>query len=232
MPWDIALIFLFLAVVIPWRGTVRLRKLLEVPQLGSRERIALYLSTIAFQWLLALVVAWRAWARGYSLKELAIDLNSPLALGVSAVVGSFLLGAFQWANLRRAGRGGSSAPSALRRVAEKILPRTAGEMIPYVALALTAGVCEEFLYRGFAMASLARVGMSSWLVVLLTAILFGFAHLYQGRSGLVGTSAMGLLLGSARLLLGSLVPLVVWHSVIDVVAGFGGRRYMLPREST
>src|SRR5215467_12019497 len=102
MPWDVALIFLFLAVVIPWRGTRRLRKLLEVPEIGSRERIALYLSTIAFQWLLALVVAWRAWARGYSLEELAVSAKNPLALGLSAVLGSFLLGAFQWANLRRA----------------------------------------------------------------------------------------------------------------------------------
>jgi uncharacterized protein len=230
MPWDIAVIFVFLAVVIPWRGTVRLRKLLEIPEIGSRERIALYLTTIAFQWLLAVVVAWRAWARGYSLSELGLTVSNPSVLVLSAVLGGTFLGAFQWANLRRAGRMGSSTSGTIRQVARKILPRTPAEAIPYFALAATAGVCEEFLYRGFAMAALARLGLNSWLVVVLTAILFGLAHLYQGRSGLVGTSLVGLILGAARLLLGSMLPMVLWHAVIDAVAGVAGRRYLLKGE--
>lgn len=230
MPWDIALIFLFLAVVIPWRGTVRLRKLLEAPQLSSRERIALYLSTIGFQWLLAAAVAWRAWARGYSFEELGLVSSNPVALAVAAVIGGALLGAFQWTNLRRAGRL-PGPPSTLRKVAEKILPRAPAEAVPYAGLAVTAGVCEEFLYRGFAMAALARIGLGGPAIVAIAAALFGLAHLYQGRSGLIGTALVGMVLGGARLLIGSMLPMVVWHAAIDLVAGIAGRKYLLGSET-
>ncbi len=227
MPWDIVLIFAFLAVVIPWRGTVRLRKLLEMPEVSSRERIALYLSTIGFQWLLAGLVAWRAWARGFTLTELGMVVPTVFATVLAALVGSILFGVFQWTNLRRAGRVRAAATTTLRQVARKILPRTPAEDLPYFGLAATAGICEEFLYRGFAMAALARLGISGWLIVVTTAVLFGLAHLYQGRSGLVGTTLVGLVLGGARLWLGSLFPMVAWHTVIDVVAGLAGGKYLL-----
>src|ERR1700733_12973691 len=51
MPWDIWLIFLVLAVVVPWRGRIRLKQLLAKPRVESRERVSLYLSTILFQWV-------------------------------------------------------------------------------------------------------------------------------------------------------------------------------------
>ena len=51
MPWDVWLIFFVLGVVVPWRGRVRLRELLAKPQVEARERIALYASTIVFQWI-------------------------------------------------------------------------------------------------------------------------------------------------------------------------------------
>ena len=66
MPWDIALIFIVLAVILPWRGRVRMKKLLAMPHVSSMERLVLYASTIAFQWLSVVVVAWRAWAHRYT----------------------------------------------------------------------------------------------------------------------------------------------------------------------
>jgi membrane protease YdiL (CAAX protease family) len=101
------------------------------------------------------------------------------------------------------------------------------ELIPFFALAVTAGLCEEFLYRGFAMAVLTRSGLPTFAVVILSAILFGMAHLYQGRAGFVSTTLLGILLGVSRAALGSLVPVVVWHMGVDVVAGMAGPRYLI-----
>ncbi len=42
-----------LGIAVPWRGAVRVRALLARPALSSKARIAIYASTIAFQWLLA-----------------------------------------------------------------------------------------------------------------------------------------------------------------------------------
>jgi membrane protease YdiL (CAAX protease family) len=227
MPWDFWLIFTFLAVVIPWRGRVRLRRLLALGAVGTKEKITLYATTIAFQWVLAIVVVWRALARGLTLTELGLSSVGSLRILLPTFIGAFLLGGLHWLNLRRIGQLEGTVPEKMRSLATRILPRSFVEFLPYFALAITAGVCEEFLYRGFAMAALLRAGMSNWLVVLLTAVLFGLAHSYQGRSGILGTSIMGLVFGGFRIIYGSLIPVTVWHAVVDIVAGVAGQKYLL-----
>ena len=91
-------------------------------------------------------------------------------------------------------------------LAERILPQSSGELPSFLALAATAGLCEEFLYRGFVMAALSRAGLPVWGVVLLSSVLFGLAHLYQGRGGLVSTLAIGTVFGMARIAYDGLVP--------------------------
>src|SRR5277367_1699749 len=115
----------------------------------------------------------------------------------------------------------------LQALSEKILPRSKRERVPFFALAVTAGICEEFLYRGFAMAALARSGLPVWTTVVISSLLFGVAHLYQGRSGLLGTTLLGLIFGFARVGLGSLAPVMAWHAAVDVVAGITGPRYLI-----
>jgi uncharacterized protein len=226
MPWDFALIFAVLLIVIPWRGRARLRQLLLREGLGSREKITLYATTILFQWILASVVAWRALARGLTPAELGLARMGAAKTLLPTVLGAAVLGGLHWLNIRRAGKEGA-APELLRALATRILPHSSLEMLPYFALALTAGVCEEFLYRGFGMAALLHVGLPAWLVVLLTSLLFGLAHIYQGRGGALGTSFLGIVFGGFRLSLGSIVPLAVWHATIDVVAAIAGKKYFL-----
>jgi membrane protease YdiL (CAAX protease family) len=227
MPWDVWLIFFALGVIVPWRGRHRLRELLAKPSVSAAERISLYTSTIAFQWIVVAVTAWRAWAHGFSAAQLGLVTGNVWVVNAAALVGAVLLTTFQWLNLRRMGRMSQKVRGRLQALAERILPQSARERIPFFALAVTAGVCEEFVYRGFAMAVFRRVGLPSWSVVVLSSILFGMAHLYQGRSGLVGTTLLGLLFGAARSLFGSLGPVVVWHAGVDIVAGLAGPRYLI-----
>jgi len=137
-----------------------------------------------------------------------------------------VIATLQWLNLRRVGRIPVESRGTVQDIADRILPQSAVELPPYFALALTAGLCEEFLYRGFAMAALARAGLSVWLVILVSSVLFGLAHSYQGRGGMVITFIVGLVLGASRLTYNSLVPAVFWHSAVDVVAGVAARRFL------
>src|SRR5262245_60986421 len=73
MPWDFLSIFFVLAVIVPWRGWLRLERLLAMPSTTSGERIRLYLFSIASQWLITGVVLWRAFARGLTDFELALE---------------------------------------------------------------------------------------------------------------------------------------------------------------
>ncbi len=228
MPWDILLIFFLLAVILPWRGRARMKKLLAMPHVSSKERLVLYASTIAFQWLAVVAVAWRAWAHGYTPPQLGLTLHHQTRLVAAGIAGGATFALLQWLNLRRVGRVPIERRGPLQAIAERILPQCTNELLPYLALAITAGLCEEFLYRGFTMAVLSRLGLQSWAVVLLSAILFGLAHSYQGRGGVVMTLLIGVALGTSRIAYDSLVPAVFWHTAVDVVVGIAGPRYLTP----
>jgi len=226
MPWDIWLIFFVLGLILPWRGRVRVKKLLAMPHVSTTERLTLYASTIAFQWFAVAVVAWRAWVHGFTASQLGLTIHDRTRILVASIVGAATIAALQWVNLRRVGRIPVEARGSLQAIAERILPQSTVELLPYLALAMTAGLCEEFLYRGFALAVLVHVGLQTWAVVLLSSILFGLAHSYQGRGGIVMTLLIGLLLGTSRIAYASLVPAIFWHSAVDVVAGTAGPRYL------
>ena len=232
MPWDISLIFLVLAFVIPWRGRIRLKQLLAKPSVDSHERITLYLSTIAFQWSAVGIAGWRAWAHGYTRVELGLGTGPNLFRSVLAgVCGTIILSSLHWINFRRMGRLIDKLPARVHAMAVRILPQSTPERWPFLALAITAGCCEEFLYRGFAMAAFARAGFATWASVVVSSLLFGAAHLYQGRGGSIGTGLLGLLFGAFRVLTGSFLPVAAWHAGIDIIAGFAGTRYLVKTKS-
>ena len=232
MPWDIFLIFFVLGVIVPWRGRAKMRHLLAKPRVEPAERLSLYASTIAFQWTAAAVAGWRAWAHGFTSMELGLVVSGwPIVVALS-VLGTALIVILQWLNLRRMGQSTSRLLGPLRAMAERILPQSRLELIPFLALAVTAGLCEEFLYRGFAMAAFFRWGFPAWIAVTGSALLFGLAHLYQGRSGLAGTSLLGLLFGATRIASGSLVPVILWHMGVDMVAGLAGPKYLMNHRHT
>jgi membrane protease YdiL (CAAX protease family) len=231
MPWDILLIFFVLGVVVPWRGRKRLQQLLAKPHVEPRERLSLYFSTIAFQWIAAAIAAWRARAHGYTASQLGLTVPGRFIVLAITVCGTALIVTLQWLNLRRMGRSSSPLRGPIQALAERILPQSTMELIPFLALALTAGLCEEFLYRGFAMAAIRRTGLPAGVVILLSSILFGLAHLYQGRAGFFSTMVLGVLFGMSRAALGSLVPVIVWHVGVDIVAGTAGPRYLVKQKA-
>jgi membrane protease YdiL (CAAX protease family) len=85
-----------------------------------------------------------------------------------------------------------------------------------------AGLGEELVYRGYLMNRVAdlienrRIAWGASLV--LVSVLFGFAHLYQGRTGVLDEGLMGLLLGALYLGCGrSLAVPIIAHGVQDTV---------------
>jgi len=232
MPWDFWLIFSILGVVLPWRGYARLKKLQSIPQITSADRLALYAWTIVFQWTAVALVGWRAWANGYTRVDLGLVTHGRFGLVSPSVIGGVVLATFQWFNLRRLGRLPEKLRAKFQSLAERLFPQSPTEMLFYVALAVTAGICEEFLYRGFAIAALTHAAAPSWAVIALSSILFGLAHIYQGRGGLVSTLFIGTVFGIARIGYHSLVPVVCWHVAVDVIAGVAGPRFLLRRPET
>jgi membrane protease YdiL (CAAX protease family) len=95
-----------------------------------------------------------------------------------------------------------------------LLPRTAEEGRTFAALSLTAGLCEELLYRGWLIGWLAPFTGMPAAAVLSTAA-FGAAHLYGGRSLALRATAMGAVLCALFLLSGSLWVSILLHAFVD-----------------
>jgi len=94
--------------------------------------------------------------------------------------------------------------------------------IPLLLLAaLRAGLTEEVVFLGYLFDRLRRLGWSTWTIILSTAALRGAYHAYQGLGAIVGNIAMGVVFGWVYHRWGRVMPLVIAHVVIDVVAFVG-----------
>ncbi|MFB8761496.1 CPBP family intramembrane glutamic endopeptidase [Nocardiopsis alba] len=97
-----------------------------------------------------------------------------------------------------------------------------------VLQALKNGVLEEVIVVGYLLHRLAQTGWSPWKAVLASSVLRAFYHLYQGVGMFFGNLVMGLVFGWFYLRYGRVMPLVVAHTVIDIVA-FVGAVYLIGR---
>jgi membrane protease YdiL (CAAX protease family) len=225
-PWDLAAILLLLGVVVPWRGAVRVRALLARSALSSTERIAIYASTIVFQWILTGLTAWRCLAHRWSLASLGMaQADRPFAVGMGLALAS-ALGLIQLVALRQLRHVAPEQRGRLPEIASKLMPQNLTEALPFVALVCTVSLCEEFLYRGFVFSAFQRVlGGSALGAILGSSILFGVGHFYQGRRGMINTFVLGAIFAAVRFWSGSLVPSILAHLAVDLVAGLGGSRW-------
>lgn len=94
--------------------------------------------------------------------------------------------------------------------------------IPLLLLAaLRAGLTEEVIFLGYLFDRLRRLGWSSWSIILATAGLRAAYHAYQGFPAMVGNFAMGVVFGWCYRRWGRVMPLVIAHTLIDIVAFVG-----------
>ena len=226
IPWDLFAILLVLAIAVPWRGAVRVRALLARGELRSNERIAIYTSTIAFQWVLTGLTAWRCVARGWNLSGLGATLHNRLFTIIVGLGLACLLGLTQLLAFRQLERVPPEQRGRLGAIAQRLMPRTFTEAAPFVALVATVSVCEEFLYRGFLFSLVQRVfGGSLIAAVVGSSAIFGIGHYYQGRRGVINTSVLGAIFAGTRIWTASLLPAMFAHFAVDLVAGLGGARW-------
>jgi CAAX protease family protein len=196
---------------------------------GARR--SFYLRLLVLEWGLALVVLvlWSA-APGVSAGSVGLRWPQrwpgliPLLVVVGVLVfvlvstralrSGALLDAM--APVRRPGEGRHSEPPGSATLA--LLPRTAGERRLFTVVGITAGVCEEWLYRGFFLAVVAAVtgGPPTWVLIAVGATAFGLAHAYQGGAGIVSTGVLGGVMAALYLQTGSLLLPVLLHAVIDL----------------
>jgi uncharacterized protein len=111
----------------------------------------------------------------------------------------------------------AKAGKAAKRLAF-LLPSSIRERRWWWLVCITAGVCEEIVYRGFLLHYFHALPFHlslAWAMVA-SSVIFGIGHLYQGVAGGVQTAIVGFVFAAMFVMTGSLVVPIVVHAVMDL----------------
>jgi membrane protease YdiL (CAAX protease family) len=221
------LLFLFLLVVAPIWDLYAIPKLKRDP--SSEQKIRYYRMICAWLWIASafavVAVGFRPlFTIGPSPGEISwLFLRPWVRYLVEALIAIFAIisvvfpvGIVIWKKLTKRPRKYSSA-AALKSFSY-LFPATWTERRWWVFVSITAGVCEETLFRGF---MLHYLHVFPWtlnlsLALLISSVAFGLNHLYQGAAGAAGTAVVGFLFGLLFLLTGNLLLPIILHGAIDL----------------
>jgi membrane protease YdiL (CAAX protease family) len=209
------LIVAFLVVALPVWDRYEVRRLKA--STNPRRRIESYQLTIAWLWITTIVLLVST-----PLLDLVTPLPTPgLAVPRSTVflvLGSLGVGAL--VPLVMARWKPEDAQKRLQALGDTllILPRTTTERWWFAGVALSAGICEEIIFRGFLIRYFAAlpIGLGLPGAVLLAALIFGIAHGYQGIVGVLVTGILALVMTALFYATGSLVVPIVVHALLDL----------------
>jgi len=227
---DVALVILFAAAYplveyfVLWPRHVRA---VDAGDPGARSRT--YVRTIFEQWVLAAAVVALMLRGGRPLSALWLGVPHGWRLWLGLA-----LPAAYVALIVQQGRMIAGKPATIAKLRETLrplralIPHTAGEYRLFVPLSITAGICEEFLFRGY-MVWVLQHWLGLWPAAGVTMVVFGLAHAYQGRSFGVRAFYAGVGMGLLALATGSLLPGMLLHAVIDL--GGGSVTYTVMRDA-
>lgn len=177
----------------------------------------IYIPTMAIQWFIFGLVYLTIWREGTGLKGIGLKrirlidffwaIAFVLASNVILAGLAYLLQIF-----------GLEIPLEL----ELILPKTLTEKILWAFLAITAGFCEETIFRGYLITRLRLyTNTKSWILpVILASLSFGSGHAYQGWGGLILITTYGAMFALLYLHTGTLWPVVIAHFLQDFMAPY------------
>jgi CAAX protease family protein len=183
----------------------------------GRARIWLCLGVMSLLWALvaAGVVLWLVEGRAWGLLRFTVPRGWQLWVAVCLVWALVVAHLPTIAKITH-----SKRPKRFRMPdhATKMAPRTGSELGWWVVLSLSAGFCEEFLFRGYLIWVLQPL-LGLWGAAACSVVVFGLAHSYQGPKGVLATGVLGALFTLVVLGLGSLWPAIALHALVDVGQG-------------
>jgi CAAX protease family protein len=217
----------------------RYRRLKEAVAKGdTRARTRTYQRALAFEWISALLAVAALGFDWSKLNPKLLDLGH-IVLIQSLTSGDSAHGAFL--GVLTGVAGGTVGMIALRLKARKrgaaqagtstapqpwwrrllpdfsaLLPSTMQERLLWVPVAVSAGICEEIVFRGWLLSMLhGRIGLHGTQLICVAAALFGLAHAYQRTTGVVLTGFAGALFCVLYVATGSLLVPILLHIVVD-----------------
>lgn len=194
----------------------------EAATLEDFGRVRIYLVALASMWALAAYVVWCISGGRKALRKLMDEsawngrrIGGYLLMAVGMMMAwgacSWLLGLF----LR-------PPPGSLRNL-RVLLPNDGAEKLLWILLSVSAGFCEELVYRGYLLRQFWWLTGHRMAGVILQAFFYGAAHAALPWQVGVSVGCLGLLFGGVATWRRTLVPGMFMHAVFDLAAVFARR---------
>jgi uncharacterized protein len=211
-PWH-TLAMLVVILIIAFRGKLHADQIRTIVNL---DRISLYEHTILFEWLVLGLVLAGVWLHGSSLLTVlgnrwhsVSQFFQDIGIGLLFLIASILITSI------------IGPPSgADDKVTQFLLPHGGIERGFWIALSITAGFCEEAVYRGYLQKQFMALTRNAPAGIVLSALVFGAAHSYQGFSRAALIAAMGVMGGILAHWRRSVRPGMIAHALQDILGGF------------
>jgi len=217
-PWAaLALIIAFFAVMEIVLPIVRAAVTIYLNPTGPRD-------TVAIRAVSSIFLVWSMFIATYVLLRLRGQTLGDIGFGRPARLWGWLL-----ALLFAAVYGGGTLMGMLKAGAPVTTDWSFFRIAMALGIGISAGICEETVFRGFIMGQ-ARDGGAHWIIqILLSALLFGAAHMgWGGMSGhvqmqqmigaMTATAILGLMMAISYVAGGrSLTPIIMAHGIIDIL---------------
>jgi membrane protease YdiL (CAAX protease family) len=188
-----------------------------------------YIATMVYEWILVGIVWLGIRGRGIRLRDLVggrwkspedvlIDVGIGLGFWVSLLLVnaavSFALGEISLdpaKNMEHA--------KETWKTLSFLAPQGLREIIFFAALSVTAGFCEELVFRGYLQKQFHAATRNALAGIALQGFFFGLAHGYQGLKHMVVIAVLGILLGTLAFWRKSLRPGIIAHGWLDLCSG-------------
>jgi uncharacterized protein len=223
------------AVAPPWHTSIVLFVLLgfslagalnpNLSPLGAAHgRAGGYVFVMLFEWIIVAFIWYGVSRRGIRMADLvggswerpvAFLRDLGIALTFLIICGVGLLNGL-----------GYLLKAAPNQAIREILPQTPTEIVLFLALSLTAGFCEEVIFRGYLQRQFAALTRTAAGGIVLQGITFGVGHGYQGWKFMLLVAVYGSLFGLLAHWRRSLRPGMITHFVQDGVGGLVARHLM------
>ena len=184
--------------------------------LAAGSRAASYVVTIACEWLLFGLAAWGTRMGGVAISTVVGGRWSTpklflrdLGIGVLFLLGS---------NAALAGLAAVLHPGRNANIA-RMLPHGGIEITLWIFLSLSAGICEEFVTRGYLQKQLGGILKNSTAGLVAQGVIFGTAHAYQGPKLMLIIAILGCMMGWLAQWRQSLRPGMLSHFLQDAIGG-------------
>jgi membrane protease YdiL (CAAX protease family) len=194
------------------RGKIRFD---QMRALSNPDRITIYERTILFELLVLALVLAGVWLNGTSVSAVLGDhwrtfreFLRHFGIGLLFMVATIVV---------TSATGGHR--SAHDDVTRFLLPHRGAEMTLWILLSLSAGICEEAVYRGYLQKQFMALTRNVPAGIVLSALLFGAVHLYQGFARASLIAVMGAMSGALAFWVRSVRPGMFAHFLQDVLGG-------------